>query len=145
MARPRSLRALPNACNGDVIAYADGALIGSLQTAFRDERPIIAVLPPPILIRALAPLLDNKYTDPPVVSVTNDGRFAIPLLGLNHGAVALASRIAEAIGGTRAGGTATEAQFGIALDDPPHGYHPVEPRGLQGFRRRAARRGKGQD
>jgi cobalt-precorrin 5A hydrolase/precorrin-3B C17-methyltransferase len=113
---------LAEASDGELIAYADGALISSLQTAFRDERPIIAILPPPILIRALAPLLESKFTDPPVVSVTNDGRFAIPLLGLNHGAVALASRIAEAIGGARAGGAATEAQFGIALDDPPHGY-----------------------
>lgn len=110
------------ASDGEIIPYAEGGLISALQTAFRDERPIIAILPPPILIRALAPLLESKYTDPPVVSVTNDGRFAIPLLGLNHGAVALASRIAEVIGATRAGGAATEAQFGIALDDPPHGY-----------------------
>lgn len=124
---------LAEASDGDIIAYADGALINALQTAFRDERPIVAILPPPILIRALAPLLESKFTDPPVVSITNDGRFAIPLLGLNHGAVALASRIAEAIGGTRAGGAATEAQFGVALDDPPHGYILSNPENYKDF------------
>ncbi|MFO0992999.1 MAG: precorrin-3B C(17)-methyltransferase [Hyphomicrobiales bacterium] len=124
---------IAEAVDGEIIAYADGSLIGSLQSAFRDERPIIAILPPPILIRALAPLLESKFTDPPVVSITNDGRFAIPLLGLNHGAVALASQIATAIGATRAGGAATEAQFGIALDDPPHGYILSNPEDYKDF------------
>jgi len=124
---------IAEASDGEIVAYAEGGLINALQTAFRDERPIIAVLPPPILIRALAPLLESKFVDPPVVSVTNDGRFAIPLLGLNHGAVALASRIGEAIGGTRAGGAATEAQFGIALDDPPYGYILSNPQHYKNF------------
>ncbi|MBL8906549.1 MAG: precorrin-3B C(17)-methyltransferase [Rhizobiales bacterium] len=124
---------IAEASGGDIVEHADGALIASLQTAFRDERPIIAILPPPILIRALASLLDSKFTDPPVVSVTSDGRFVIPLLGLNHGAVALAARIAEAIGATRAGGAATEARFGIALDDPPTGYRLANPTDYKDF------------
>lgn len=124
---------IAEAIDGEFIAYADGSLISSLQSAFRNERPIIAILPPPILIRALAPLLESKFTDPPVVSVTNDGLFAIPLLGLNHGAVALASQIATAIGATRAGGAATEAQFGIALDDPPPGYRLANPKHYKDF------------
>jgi cobalt-precorrin 5A hydrolase/precorrin-3B C17-methyltransferase len=121
------------ACDGDIIAYADGTLINSLQNAFREERPIIAVLPPPILIRALAPVLESKLTDPPVVSVTNNGRFAIPLLGLNHGGVALASQIADAIGAARVGGAATEAQFGVALDDPSPGYILSNPQDYKDF------------
>lgn len=121
------------AIDGEIITYSEGGLINALQSAFRDERPIIAILPPPILIRALAPLLQSKFTDPPVVSVTTDGSFAIPLLGLNHGAAALASRIAEAIGASRAGGAATEAQFGITLDDPPHGYILSNPDDYKNF------------
>lgn len=121
------------ACDGDIIAYAEGTLINALQTAFRDERPIIAVLPPPIIIRALGPVLESKFTDPPVVSVTNDGRFAIPLLGLSHGGVSLASQIADAIGAVRVGGAATEAQFGVALDDPPPGYILANTRDYKDF------------
>jgi len=121
------------AIDGDVMDVEPTSLLPSLQAAFSDARPIVAVLPPPILIRALAPLIDSKFTDPPVISLTHDGRFVVPLLGLNHGAVKLASRIAEAIGANRVGGTATEAQFALALDDPPHGYILSNPQDYKDF------------
>lgn len=114
---------IADAVNGEVIVAKGNALVPALQIAFREERPIIAILPAPIVIRALAPFIGSKYSDPPVVTVTVNGRFIVPLLGLNHGAAKIASLIEEKIGGTRVTGTATEVKFRTAIDDLPDGYY----------------------
>ena len=47
-----------------------------------------------IVVRKIAPLLDDKWTDPAVVVVSPDCRYAIPLLGGHHGANVLAKELA---------------------------------------------------
>jgi cobalt-precorrin 5A hydrolase/precorrin-3B C17-methyltransferase len=124
---------LGSAIDGE-ITIADGdRLVPALQTAFRDGRAIVAILPPAILIRALASLIGSKFSDPPVLSVTADGKFVVPLLGLNHGAAKLADLIAPKTGATRVGGSATELNFNVALDDPPVGYVLGNPHDYKEF------------
>src|SRR5262245_3747778 len=86
-----------DAVQGEAIAVQGNELLPALQIAFREERPIVAILPVPIVIRALAPFIGSKFTDPPVVTVMPNGRFIVPLLGLSHGAAKLAARIEEEI------------------------------------------------
>jgi cobalt-precorrin 5A hydrolase len=47
------------------------------------------------VVRDIAPLLDNKWSDPAVVVVDSNLNFAIPLLGGHHGANEIARKISE--------------------------------------------------
>lgn len=58
-------------------------------------------------MRDIAPLLDNKWSDPAVVVVDSNLNFAIPLLGGHHGANETARKIAE-LGAVPVLTTATE-------------------------------------
>lgn len=62
--------------------------------AFRDRKRIIALMSMGIVVRKIAPLLGDKWTDPAVVVISPDGRYAIPLLGGHHGANVLAQELA---------------------------------------------------
>lgn len=61
--------------------------------AFREYRRIVAVMSTGIVVRAITPLLHNKWDDPAVVVVSPDMQYAIPLLGGHHGANALAKEL----------------------------------------------------
>jgi cobalt-precorrin 5A hydrolase/precorrin-3B C17-methyltransferase len=91
------------------------------------RRPIIGICASGILIRALAPQLADKRSEPPVVAVAEDGSSAVPLLGGHHGANELARRIAELCNGHAAITTASEINFGVALDDPLPGFVLANP------------------
>ena len=78
-------------------------------------------------MRALAPLLDDKRTEPAVVAVAEDGSVAVPLLGGHHGANAIARKIAEATGGIAAITTAGDLRLGVAFDDAPLGWRIANP------------------
>jgi cobalt-precorrin 5A hydrolase/precorrin-3B C17-methyltransferase len=80
-----------------------------------------------ILIRALAPLLKDKTSEPAVVAVAEDGSVAVPLLGGHHGANAIARAIARATRGTAALTTASDTRLGFALDAPPLGWRVANP------------------
>lgn len=70
-----------------------------------------------IAVRAVAPFVKDKFTDPAVVSVDERGRFVIPLLsGHVGGANALARQIAEVTGGEAAISTATDVSGLFAVD-----------------------------
>ncbi len=84
--------------------------------------PVIGVCAAGILIRAVAPLLGNKRSEPPVVSVSDDGAVAVPLLGGHHGANRLARQVAATLDGTAAVTTAGDVALGISLDEPPAGW-----------------------
>ena len=83
--------------------------------------PVVGVCASGILIRAVAPLLMDKLTEPPVVSVSDDGAVVVPLLGGHRGANRLASKIADALGAVAAVTTAGDVALGVALDEPPVG------------------------
>jgi cobalt-precorrin 5A hydrolase/precorrin-3B C17-methyltransferase len=80
-----------------------------------------------ILIRTLAPLLNDKRVEPPVIAVAEDGSAVVPLLGGHHGGNALARRIADALGISAAVTTAGDVVHGVALDDPPAGWRVGNP------------------
>ncbi len=98
-----------------------------LGTLFQAGSPIVGVCAAGILIRAVAPFVADKREEPPVVAVSADGTTAVPLLGGHKGANALASAVAEALGGTAAITTAGEISLGVALDDPPLGWIVSNP------------------
>lgn len=93
-----------------------------IASLFRDGTPIVGLCASGILIRAVASLVGNKHSEPPVVAVAEDGSAAVPLLGGHHGANDLARRIAKAAGGQAAITTASEVRFGEAFDVPPPGH-----------------------
>jgi cobalt-precorrin 5A hydrolase/precorrin-3B C17-methyltransferase len=115
---------IATAVNGELIIAKGDRVIPALQAAFKNGRPIVTNVAAPIVIRALAPFLGDKYFDPPVVVTSYDGRFVVPILGLSHGATKLALQIEEKLGWTRVsfGGTASYFTSGSPLDYSPDGY-----------------------
>lgn len=121
----------PSCVTGPDQAYEKATT--ALQDLFRDGRPIVALCASGIVIRALAPVLDDKRQEPPVLALAEDGSSVIPLLGGHHGANALARRIAGVTGGHAAVSTASDLRFGAALDDPPPGWVLANPHDMKAF------------
>lgn len=101
--------------------------IEHITDLFLAKKPLIAICASGIVIRALAPFLSDKWHDSPVVCLSEDGRFAVPLLGGHHGAIELARMIAACTSGHAAITTASDTTTGIALDEPPSGYRLGNP------------------
>ena len=101
--------------------------IGHLRRLFAGDTPIVGVCAAGILLRAVAPLLADKRTEPPVVAIAEDGSVAVPLLGGHRGANAIARAAAKALGGQPAITTAGDVRYGLALDDPPSGWRVANP------------------
>nr|WP_255420858.1 cobalamin biosynthesis protein CbiG [Methanosarcina sp. MSH10X1] len=80
---------------------------GIFEKAFKNYGVIIAVFATGIVVRDIAPLLDNKWSDPAVIVVDSNLNFAIPLLGGHHGANEIARKISE-LGAVPVLTTATE-------------------------------------
>jgi cobalt-precorrin 5A hydrolase / precorrin-3B C17-methyltransferase len=123
------------AVNGELIIAKGDRVIPALQAAFKNGRPIVTNIAAPIVIRALAPFLGDKYFDPPVVVTSYDGRFVVPILGLSHGATKLAQQIEEKLGWTRVsfGGTASYFKSGSPLDYSPDGYFMYSDKDYKDF------------
>ncbi|SLN29488.1 precorrin-3B C(17)-methyltransferase [Pseudooctadecabacter jejudonensis] len=116
------------------VAQADAYFANALDHArdlFAAGTPIVGICASGILIRGVAPLLADKTTEPPVISVSDDGRVVVPLLGGHRGANRLASQIAEGLDGTAAVTTAGDVAMGVALDEPPAGWRVVNPEGAK--------------
>ena len=107
--------------------------IPHLRALFAAGRPIAGICAAGILVRAVAPILGDKRAEPPVVAVSDDGAFAVPLLGGHQGGVELARRIADVAGGVAAITTAGDNRFGIALDRPPEGWTLANPQHYKPF------------
>jgi cobalt-precorrin 5A hydrolase/precorrin-3B C17-methyltransferase len=102
-----------------------------LVQLFEDRRPIIGLCASGILIRAIAPLLADKRTEPPVIAVAEDGSSAVPLLGGHHGANELARKIATICNGHAAITTASEVRLGFAFDEPRDGFLLANPQDVK--------------
>ncbi len=112
------------------VAGADAVFDNALDFArdmFAAGRPVIGVCASGILIRAVAPLLADKVSEPPVLSVSDDGSLVVPLLGGHRGANRLARQTAEALGAVAAVTTAGEVALGVSLDEPPAGWRLGTP------------------
>ncbi|MDD4137387.1 MAG: cobalt-precorrin 5A hydrolase [Methanoregula sp.] len=64
------------------------------SSVFPAKKRIIALMSMGIVVRKIAPLLEDKWKDPSVVVVSPDYRYAIPLLGGHHVANELAKELA---------------------------------------------------
>ena len=84
---------------------------------FRDVDALVFVGACGIAVRAVAPYVRDKFTDPAVVCVDEMGRFAVPLLsGHVGGANKLAERVAAITGGAAAVSTATDVNGLLSID-----------------------------
>lgn len=93
-----------------------------LAELFNEGHAIIGICAAGILVRALGPHTKDKHTEPAVIALSEDGEFAIPLLGGHHGANELARKIADITSGHAAVTTASDVMLGVSLDEPPEGY-----------------------
>ncbi len=98
-----------------------------LQSAFLGKVPIVGVCATGILIRILAPLIADKSSEPPVVCVSDDGRFVIPLLGGHNGANRLAEKISHLLDARAVLTTGSHAAFGLSLVEPPDNWSLSNP------------------
>ncbi|MBU5430177.1 cobalt-precorrin 5A hydrolase [Kineothrix sp. MSJ-39] len=85
--------------------------------AFADHQPILFIGACGIAVRAIAPFVQDKLTDSPVLVMDEKGRHIIPILsGHIGGANELACRLAEAIGAEPVLTTATDVNHIFAVD-----------------------------
>lgn len=102
---------------GELGANDAGTLRAWTETRFFDSEALVFVGACGIAVRAIAPFVKDKFSDPAVVSIDEAGRFAVPLLsGHVGGANALARRIAALTGGQAAISTATDVNGRFAID-----------------------------
>jgi cobalt-precorrin 5A hydrolase len=73
----------------DFMEYSPGAF----ASAFARYDRIVAIMSAGIVVRGISPLLKDKWTDPAVVVVSPDLRYAIPISGGHHGANEMAHRL----------------------------------------------------
>ncbi|MFL5802310.1 MAG: cobalamin biosynthesis protein, partial [Roseiflexaceae bacterium] len=94
-----------------------GSVLDEIQRCWSRYHALVLIMASGVAIRALAPLLSDKASDPAVVCLDEAGRWAIPLLGGHQaGANELARRIAALTGGQAPITTASDVQGKPALD-----------------------------
>jgi cobalt-precorrin 5A hydrolase / precorrin-3B C17-methyltransferase len=99
----------------------------TVQELFRQGVAVVGLCAAGILIRTIAPLLNNKWQEPPLLSVAEDGSAIVPLLGGLNGANALAHQISAILQTPAAITTSGEIRFRAELLSPPAGYELVNP------------------
>ena len=99
----------------------------TVREFFQTGTPIIGICAAGILIRALAPLLTNKWQEPPVLAIAEDGSAVVPLLGGLQGVNDLARQIASVWQISPAITTTGDIRFKTTLLSPPLGYQLVNP------------------
>ncbi|MFQ3361060.1 MAG: precorrin-3B C(17)-methyltransferase [Alphaproteobacteria bacterium] len=93
-----------------------------IATLFKNKYTIIAVCSAGVVIRSLAESLKNKTEESPVIVVSNDGRYIIPILGAHSGGNKISHNISYRINAEAVITNMSDLRLGIALDDPPDGY-----------------------
>ncbi len=106
------------ALGGEASCTREVSLSGWTAENFPRKRALVYVGAVGIAVRAVAPYLRSKATDPAVVAVDECGRFAVPLAsGHLGGANELARKIAALTGGTAVITTATDLRGVLAVDE----------------------------
>jgi len=106
-------------------AFSD--TLAHVRALFTEGRPIIGICAVGILVRAVAPLLADKRSEPALIAVAEDGSAVVPVLGGHRGANRLARDIAATLGVDAGVTTAGDIGLGFALDDPPEGWRIEDP------------------
>jgi cobalt-precorrin 5A hydrolase / precorrin-3B C17-methyltransferase len=99
----------------------------TVQELFRQGVAVVGLCAAGILIRTIAPLLNNKWQEPPLLAVAEDGSAIVPLLGGLNGANVLAHQIGAILQTPAAITTSGEIRFRAELLSPPAGYELVNP------------------
>ena len=107
------------ALGGEAACTRDGVRLKDWTAShFPTARALVYVGAAGIAVRAVAPHLASKTSDPAVIAVDESGQFAIPLAsGHLGGANALAREIARVTGGAAAVTTATDVSGVFAVDE----------------------------
>jgi len=109
-------RQLAAALDGDFLACR-GRMAEAMAEAWGNYREIVCIMATGIVVRTIAPLLQDKYRDPAIVVCDEQGRFAVSLLsGHLGGANGLARRVAAVTGGQAVLTTASDVLGRTALD-----------------------------
>ncbi len=99
----------------------------TVQELFSQDVAIVGLCAAGILIRSIAPLLQDKLHEPAVIAVASDGSAVVPLLGGLHGANDLARQIAAVLAVSPAITTTGDVRFQTTLLAPPAGYKLANP------------------
>ncbi|GAA1424301.1 precorrin-3B C(17)-methyltransferase [Streptomyces thermospinosisporus] len=95
----------------------DGPVRDAVRAAFAECEQLVCFLATGAVVRLVAPLLEDKRSDPGVVCVDEGGRFAVSLLGGHAGgANDLAREVGEVLGAEPVVTTATDAVDLAGLD-----------------------------
>ncbi len=105
----------PHGLSGCDKAYEQA--VQGIANAWRNSHAVVGICATGILIRAIGPLLEVKFREPPLVAVAEDGSSVVPLVGGHHGANDLARQISEITHGHAAITTASDVVFGAAMDE----------------------------
>jgi len=109
-------RRLAESLHGDFFA-CKGRLAEVFAQVWREYQEIVCIMATGIVIRTIAPLLEDKYRDPAIVVCDEQGKFAISLLsGHLGGANRLADVVATHTGGQAVLTTASDVLGLTALD-----------------------------
>ena len=86
------------------------AVVRLTETRFSQYKRLVSIAPCGVVVRAIAPMIQHKLTDPAVVVVDVGARYAVSLLsGHEGGANALALEVANALGAEPVISTTTDA------------------------------------
>ncbi len=119
--------------------YPSKEITTKIREAFLGHRPIVGVCSTGILIRTLSPLIRKKQQEPPVIAVSEDGQFVIPLLGGHYSANKLAVTIAEHLNSKPVLSTGSYVTLGLSLSEPPDDWTLVNPIDVKGIAARILR------
>lgn len=137
----RIARALPalrceRYARGEDRSLAFTSLARFAQQAMRDCDGLVFIGAAGIAVRAVAPYLQGKASDPAVLVCDEGGRFVVPLLsGHLGGGIALAETLSRALGAQAVITTATDARGVFAVDSwaAAQGLHVCNPDQIQFF------------
>lgn len=114
---PEKFQAEAEAAAPGAVTIFPGKTAELIPMLFTQFEGIIALMALGIVVRLIAPYLQDKAHDPGIVVLDEGGRFAIPVLsGHVGGANALAMLLAERIGATPVLTTASDSLATLAVD-----------------------------
>ncbi|MEM8856386.1 MAG: precorrin-3B C(17)-methyltransferase, partial [Pseudomonadota bacterium] len=137
---PAEIHGLAGRVSAEAVDETFSAAAKHIGGLFAAGRSIVGVCAAGILIRAVAPHLAEKATEPAVVAVAQDGSAVVPLLGAHRGGSDLARRAGIALDIAPADTAMSEVRLPVVVDDPPPGWTVAD---LRPFKSLAAHLGAG--